>query len=121
MMMTCLALVAKKPKSSGLLAIPSRAFYHWRECPNSNWGLGMSEIEELKKLVSKFNQDMRLITNRNKKGKATADCETTHTIVQDLIYTLSDYNYKAKDQVAQAEAKLLSNRLKGDPFFHRVS
>ena len=121
MMMTRLASVAKKPKSSELLAIPSRAFSHWKECPNSNWGLGMSEIKEIKDLVTKFNQDLNLITNRDKKGKATADCEITHTIVQDLIYTLSDYHSLAKNQVAQVEAKLLSNSLKRDPFFHCVS
>ena len=116
--MTRLATVAKSPR---LLAIPSRTLSSWRECPNSNYGLGMSEIEEIKDLVTKLNQDLIQITNRDKKSKLTADCEKTHTIVQDVIFNMSFYHSQAIDQVAQAEAKLVSNSLKRDPSFYCVS
>ena len=120
-MMTRLVSVGKKSRPPGLWAIPSRAFSQLSQCPNSDFGLGMSDLEEVKDLVTKFEQDLKTIRNRDKKSSAIADCLTTHCIVQILIDDLQYPNSKAIDKVSQAEAKLVSNSLKVDPAFKGVS
>merc|ERR1712146_270887 len=126
--MTRLALVAKKSLSSGRLAISSRAFSQLNKCPNSKWGLGMSDLEEVKNLVNKFEQDLKTIKNRGKKSSACADCKATHLIVEnlimDLLYpgskTLLNTVPEAIKKVSLAEAKLVANRLKSDLAFNGI-
>ena len=79
----------------------------------------MSDLEEIRDLVTKFEQDLGIIKIRNNKRKVLADCETTHSLVEDLIDSLKDS--KAIEKVSLAEAKLVSNSLKVDPAFKGVS
>ena len=113
--------LAKKSLPSGRLAIFSRAFSQLRKCPNSEWGLGMSDLEEVKDLVTKFEQDLQIIKNRNQKSSACADCKGTHNIVEKLIADLQNPNSKAIEKVSLAEAKLVSSSLKADLAFKGVS
>lgn len=117
MMMT----LAKKSLSSGRLATSSRAFSQLKKCPNSEWGLGMSDLEEVKNLVNKFEQDLKTIRNRDKKSSACADCKGTHLIVENLIIDLLNPGSKAIEKVSLAEAKLVAKSLRADLAFNGVS
>ena len=116
MMMTRLASIA--PKSSGLLAIPTRAFGNLNKCPNSKFGLGMSDILKVKNSLDELDKVLRGIKDGLFNSGSSSECITTHQIVKDMMDKLQKQH---RDTVAEAEAKLIANQLKSDPMFEKVS
>ena len=78
----------------------------------------MSDLQEVKNSLAKFEDDLRLIKNGLFKSGGYSECITTHQIVKDLMDKLQKQH---RDTIVEAEAKLISNQLKSDPMFENVS